>query len=265
MKDLIIFSGQSNMQGETNKPPESNKPIIGGEEYRYASNSFRLLMHPVGENLDKEGRIFEPDYADLPLLLQKSSLLAPYKNYGNMVPYFCDEYIKMTGRNVVAVHAARGSSNIDYWLSPNIGYRSLVKKTKAALELVDPKRVFLIWLQGESDAIRGLSKAEYKEKLIRLNELLKRDIGIEKFCNILVGRFVYDSRDFEIINAQKEVCRENADFLMLTEATEYLTEDKEYMNPIVAGHYNIKGLELIGREAGKTLAEYVIKTNTLPI
>lgn len=31
--------------------------------------------------------------------------------------------------------------------------------------------------------------------------------------------------------------------------------DSEYMNPFVGGHYNNKGMDLIGETAGKALAE----------
>lgn len=88
----------------------------------------------------------------------------------------------------------------------------------------------------------------------------KEDLGVEIFGNILVGRFTMDDSDFEIINAQKEVCKENEDFLMLTEITEEIIYIDKYMNPEAHGHYSVDGQELIGLLAGKKLGDY---TNSL--
>jgi hypothetical protein len=43
---------------------------------------------------------------------------------------------------------------------------------------------------------------------------------------------------------------------MLTKIATRLNSDPEYMNPHVLGHYSAKGLETLGREAGKALGEY---------
>ena len=41
---------------------------------------------------------------------------------------------------------------------------------------------------------------------------------------------------------------------MLTDIATQLNEQSEYMNPHVRGHYSAKGLERLGDDAGKTLA-----------
>lgn len=84
-----------------------------------------------------------------------------------------------------------------------------------------------------------------------------KDIGINKFCIIRVGRFTNDKRDLEIISAQDELCAENNCFLMLTDIAANLNTQKEYMNPFVNGHYSEKGLEKSEIEAGKSLALFV--------
>ena len=43
---------------------------------------------------------------------------------------------------------------------------------------------------------------------------------------------------------------------MLTDIATQLNEQSEYMNPCVRGHYSAKGLEKLGMEAGKTLANH---------
>ena len=117
----------------------------------------------------------------------------------------------------------------------------------------------MVWLQGESDAIYSHSRDYYKDRLKKLQMSLFRDLGIEKFCVILVGRFTGDSRDDEIIAAQRELCRDDSNFVMLTEIAEELYRDPVYMNPFVGGHYSAAGLELLGRTAGRALAEATLK------
>ena len=108
--DLIIFSGQSNMQGQTECLPYDNSAVNDAFEYRFADNTLIPLRHPVGENLDTNGHLFRPDFNDIPGTIEKSTLLGAWENHANMVPEFCRSYIAVTGKQVTAVHAAKGST-----------------------------------------------------------------------------------------------------------------------------------------------------------
>lgn len=258
--DLIIFSGQSNMQGQTGTPPLDPKAVDGALEYRFITDELVPLKQPTGESIDLSGNPLDRSkYTTTQEILANSALLAVCKGDSNMLPAFCRNYIKETGRNVVAVHVAKGSTEVDYWQKGTPAYEIMSKKIKRAMELSKPEHVYLAWLQGESDAIAGRSKSEYKELLTELCNAVKEDFGVEKFGIIQVGRFTNDERDFEIIKAQKEVCAENDDFLMLTTVTEEIIHDPEYLHPTIPGHYNAKGQELIGTLAGTALGKY---TNT---
>ena len=256
--DMVIFCGQSNMQGQTEKPPADISAVEGAFEYRYLTKELVPLKHPVGESIShNEEKIERSAYKTTEELLANAALLSPVDDNANMVPSFCKSYIAETGRNIVAVHTAKGSTTIDYWQKGEKGYKMVYKKVKAAIEASNPEHIYFAWLQGESDAIEGKSKEQYKEKILQLNEALKKDLNVEKFGIILVGRFTMDDRDFEIINAQKEVCEENDDFLMLTTITEELITQKEYLHPTVRAHYVCKGQEKIGTLAGSGLGKYI--------
>ena len=54
--DSIIFSGQSNMQGQTEGLPKRNPTINGAWEYVYQKNTLRPLQHPVGERVETNGQ-----------------------------------------------------------------------------------------------------------------------------------------------------------------------------------------------------------------
>lgn len=262
--DILIFGGQSNMQGQSESLSEC-APVVGASEYRFTSDALVPLQNPVGENLTRD---YVPGIA-----FQKNSNVFEWRDmhvlggacYGhtNLVPAFCRAYLAQTKGEVVAVHAAKGSTQIHEWLPSAAGYEALVKKASAAIRKASEryaiKGIYFVWLQGESDAIFSVRCSEYTERLHLLNNALKKDLGIQKFGIIRVGRFVNDERDDEIIRAQTEICRTDSDFLMLTEKATELNQIPKYMNPEVAGHFSALGLETLGSLAGEALGRYEAK------
>lgn len=242
--DLLIFGGQSNMEGQTSGVPEDLRPVAGAMEYRLKSHAYVPLQHPVGED-------FEP------------YLGGACFGLGNMVPDFVDVYRKYRKVLVAAVHAAQGATNIDQWERGGAIYGQAKAKIDDCLHTCQPEpieRRYYIWLQGESDAIRGLSEDEYLEKLIAYKNALKEDFQIDKFGIIRVGYFCYDTpwKDEAIMRAQERACTIDQDFLMLTRITAKLAYDKRYLNPQASGHYDNSGLAVIAAEAARTLGMYAM-------
>ena len=260
MTDVLIFGGQSNMQGQSECCSEA-LPVPGAYEYRYLTDTLIPLQNPVGESIRADGTQGEevtPD-TDVATWLAEHALGAACYGHTNLVPAFCRAYTEASGREVVAVHAAKGSTVIAQWLPDTDGYRMLKEKSAAAIAAARRAGyaiggVYLIWLQGESDAIISTSCADYKARLRVLADALQADIGVSRVGIIRVGRFTGDARDDAILRAQDELCAENEDFLMLTDMAATLHDDPVYMNPYVAGHYSAAGLELLGKTAGAALA-----------
>ena len=92
MTDILIFSGQSNMQGQTECDPH-DEPVEGISEYRLLIDSFVPLKNPVGEDIGE-------------------LLLASHLGHGSLVPYFAESYCAVSGRKAVCVHAAKGATVI---------------------------------------------------------------------------------------------------------------------------------------------------------
>ena len=244
--DLLLFGGQSNMQGETEGFPEENDPIAGALEYRLLTNSLIPLMHPVGEDIAPE------------------ALLGAHKGYGSMAPYFCRSYVEATGRSVIAVHVSKGSTTVLQWqkgVHPR--YDVMVRKIRGAIDAARASgyrigHVYFMWLQGESDALKHTEEDEYLRLLTALKNDLKADVGIEKFCIIRVGYFSKAHEyDEAIMRAQERAAADDADFVMLTRICAALSMDPAYLNPNVAGHYSNFGLRRIGETAGRALAMLV--------
>lgn len=261
--DIIIFGGQSNMQGQS-ETLLNNDVTDGCFEYCYLTDSFDPLKNPVGEFIKTDGSRGEPfgmeplgNEDELVEWLKITALGASTDGNTNLVPSFCKAYRQKTGRDVMAIHAAKGSTRICQWLPGQPEHEMLMKKAKAGIGKCQNKgRIYFVWLQGESDACASVKQDQYEKELTELKDLLKEKLGIDKFGIIRVGRFAGDSRDDEIINAQDNVCACDSDFVMLTRIATELNEIPEYMNPYVSGHYSAKGLELLGKTAGEALGEF---------
>lgn len=252
--EVIVFSGQSNMQGQTEGLPNDN-PVVGGAlEYRYLTDTLVPLTHPVGEDI---------------LRGEQSLLLRAHNGGGSLVPAFCKEYAQGRGKEIIAIHAARGATKIEEWLPDTERYRVLVEKinrgVKKANETERVDNVYFVWLQGCSDAIAHTSAQEYKDAFTALKNALKKDTPITAFGIIRVGYFASVARwnkrgtqeektlcDEAIMQAQEDIVRENADCVMLTRICSRLSLDENYLNPYEDGHYNNVGMEYIGKDAAKT-------------
>lgn len=252
--DILIFGGQSNMQGQTESLPESNEPVENALEYRYLTDSLEAVAHPVGERLED------------------GLLLGASGGRGSMIPDFCRTYTQKTGRKVVAIHAARGNTKIAEWLKGTDRYACALKKIRAGIEkaksMAEVNKIYYIWLQGESDAIERTSEKEYLKMLTDYKNDLKEDVGIEKFAIIEVGYFCATVRwltdrtkedgrtcDETIMCAQERVAEEDPDFVVLTQICKQLSLDEQYINPQADGHYNNKAMTHIGTIAGEALAQ----------
>ena len=256
--DIIIFSGQSNMQGESECLSES-EAVSNAYEYKWLTNSMVALRNPVGESIKYDMTEGVPPSMEFRGQKWLDAHIVGSSCFGhtNLVPSFCRAYLKDTDREVLAVHIAKGSTQIDYWLPGADGYKMLLEKGSAAIRRASEEyeigKIYFVWLQGESDAIAGVKKEEYKNSLCTLWAALKSELSIELFGVIRVGRFTRDTRDDEIISAQDAVCAEVDGFAMLTDIATNLNEDPVCMNPKVAGHYSAHGYEVLGDAAGIAL------------
>lgn len=258
--ELILFAGQSNMQGQTEQLLDDSI-VQNAFEYRFLQDAFVPLRDPVGENIRTDGSAGATFCAndDVRCWLAEHALGSACYGHSTMVPSFCRTYTASTGRTVLAVHTAKGSTQAHQWLPGTDGYAVLLKKVKAALALAQREynvcRVGLVWLQGESDAIAHVDQQTYMNQLKELKDALKKELGLACFGIIRVGSFTGTPADAVIQSAQEELCAREDGFVMLTRLTVELEKDPAAMNPFVKGHFGAAGLAKLGAEAAKTLAE----------
>ncbi len=249
------------MQGQTERLLES-EPVAGAAEYRMLTDRLVPLRDPVGEDIRLDGTAGYPFVDDeTPNWHADQALGSSVYGRTTLVPAFCRAYLRETGGRAVAVHAAKGATCVREWLPGTASGEMLRKKTGMAAERIRETdtvgRRYLIWLQGESDAIEGTTRAAYKDLMRALASSLRRDVGIDVFGILRVGRFTYDDRDLEILDAQSELCREEEGFLLLTDLAEEMSMDHAWTRFQEApGHFTAEGLVRLGTEAGRTLGLY---------
>lgn len=163
----IIFSGQSNMQGQSECLSE-NEVVKNAYEYKFLTDELVPLKNPVGENITysmSAGYGLNAE-TDISAWIKDHALGASCFGNTNLVPSFCRTYIELTKRQVVAIHAAKGSTKISEWLPGTPIYNALIEKVCAVIKKEKLSRISFVWLQGESDAIAGTAKEDYKASLL---------------------------------------------------------------------------------------------------
>ena len=252
--EVIIFIGQSNMQGSTGEK-DNSRPIKNCLEYKFLDDELVPLVNPVGEFIGDD-------------VLCGSAL-----GNGSLVPAFVKKYSKCKKADVVAIHTARGGTRIAEWLKGTERFDVAIKKIKSGLakikETYTIDDVSVVWLQGESDATDYLSTEEYEKRLIQLKNDLKSEFSFSKFGIISTGYFTayvkwvngtFEEKkkaDENIMQAQVNVCSLDDDFVYLTDICKKLSVNKKYLNAKESGpHYNNKGMKIIGKKAGKALSKF---------
>ncbi len=244
------------MQGQTEGLPENNTPVQGALEYRVKTDELIPLQHPVGEDLRGE-----------------KWCAAAHQGHGCVVPAFCRAYVQASGREVVAIHAAKGNTVLGDWLQGTQhaynARRKIAKGIEKAKAYGKVDHIYYVWLQGESDALIHTGEEEYLSRLITYKNQLKAQFGIEKFGIIKMGYFLAqgawsmnpdDTEEDKIVynenimRAQERAVEQDEDFIMLTRVCTELSQQQAYINPQAEGHYNNAGMEIIGGQAGEALA-----------
>ena len=249
---VLIFIGQSNMQGSTGEKctaPEQENCF----EYKFLSNQLVPLKNPVGEDIGDNNELKESG-----------------KKCGSLVPFFCGAYSKSAGKKVIAIHTAKGDTKLSEWLPDTERFDIAVNKISAGIEKVkeeyEIEKTFVVFLQGESNALIQTTTKEYLDMLKTFKNALKSRFDFEKFAIIRVGYFaefapwiklpVKTKRkaDKAIMKAQEYAVKLDKDFIMITRMLKKLSRKKKYLNPKEYGpHYNNYAMQMIGKVAGTKL------------
>ena len=245
--DLILFMGQSNMSGAGGNAEEAPELIKGaGYEYRAITQPEELsvLTEPFGENEHKEG------YLDDRGLIPRA---------GSLVTAFVNAYYEQTKERVVAVSASRGSARISSFndhLVEDVIERLENAKRVMTQEKVNIRHIYMVWLQGETDAYLETPKEQYIGGMQQLLHTLQ-PYGVEKCFVIQIGNGICDGEAFDSARmqaVQQELCETDENFVLISDLAKTLSEPP-YMEDGI--HFTQQGLNLLGDDAGRTMGSYV--------
>ena len=240
--DLIIFAGQSNMSG--NGGNAALAPVVpAGAGYEYRPASSPNALYPLVEPFGRNERGFISDQ--------------PQFQNGTMVSAFVNTYFQKTKVPVVAVPATCGGTDSSFWASSTTkaDLQSRFIKAKSYLEKNNFKvrRKFLVFMQGESDAVKGISAFDYKNNLTSAFQPLFAN-GLEQVFIITPGYAVNGMYSYDdVVNAQIDLCNSN-DMFTLASNVLHSAAMNSYLDDAV--HYNQQGLNLAGSSAAAKAAAF---------
>lgn len=241
--DLIFFMGQSNMSGTGGNAAYAPKVNEGcGYEFRAISDPTKLypITEPFGINENNLNAVLD----------------VPGAKKGSLVSAFVNKYYELTGTPVVALSASAGATDTDFWMSEPVvaDYTERLKRAIVWLESSDYeiRHKYVVWLQGESDAIENTSSEQYEQNMSNIIRPMFIE-GVEKVFFITPGRTITRKNYFQnIIDAQTKMSRESGYYALGTTvlsgiSTEYMVDE---------WHYNQSVLNLVGEECAKSVAYY---------
>ncbi len=241
--DIIMFMGQSNMSGCGGNAAEA--PVVkpgAAYEFRAISDPTRLysIAEPFGINENQVGGIVE----------------YPGGKKGSLVSAFANTYYQETGVPMIAVSASAGATTTEYWSRQAIIYDFVERHQRAKIWLEGNdyyvRNQYVIWLQGESDADKGITVDQYTQNMDNIIRPLFIN-GIQKVFIIRPGRTI-DKRDYfdQVIKAQTEMCKKS-DYYALA-STMLSGFGTTYM--VDQWHYNQTALNMLGEDAAKNVAYF---------
>lgn len=243
MIDVMLFMGESNMSGYGGDAELASKVSEdAGMEFRAISDPSKLypITEPFGAN--------ESDPSGL-------NDVSGVKK-GTLVSAFVNEYHKLTGRRVVAVSASMGSADMDVWTSEGV-MDDVLRRFESTIDYLESNgykagRIYAIWLQGESDGLKGSAESTYRDALANLMKPMFK-AGLEKVFVITPGRTI-DLMDAykNVIDTQIGMCVEDDHYVLATTvltkvSTECMTDQYQY---------NQHALNYAGIEAAKAVAYF---------
>ena len=248
--DLILFMGQSNMAG---RGSYAESATVGeGHAYEFRAVSDPTKLYPLQANFGLNENT-------------KGGADDGSKKTGSLVPAFCESYFQATGTPVVAVSCSQGGTRIDQWQTGGGKLEDAVARLNAAKRFLDAsedyriRRIYMVWCQGESDA-RNRTTAERYLELTKAMYGVMQSAGVEQCFLIGIGNYngTEDPKDsFDYIQeAQKKLCAESADFLLVSTSFADLRDRMKDDFHFFQDAYN-----LVGTEAGSAAGAWVCAQN----
>lgn len=244
--DVLFFMGQSNMSGMGGKAKLAPEvPIEAGEEFEAFSDPTKLypIKEPFGKTEDNPDGLKEKKNKG---------------KKGSLVSSFINTYHELTGNKVIAVSIAAGGVAMDLW-NEGAFFDDVYSRFKATEDYLKdndivPNKIYVIWMQGESDEARQIPGGEYGKEFMKFFYSL-RQFDVDEVFVVTHPAGVETMGYMEIVNTQMAFCNTDPYFCLATTVIRAIGEEN-YSDSV---HINQHVLNLAGQEAAKAVAYY---TNT---
>lgn len=246
--NLVMFVGQSNMAGRGDNLSQVEANVEqAGYEFRAISDPTKLyrVIEPFGANENNPGGINEPGMKT-----------------GGITRSFINEAYRLTGQKIIGVSASKGGSSIEEWqpggpyLTDAINRMNLAKKYMEK-QGIPINATYMIFLQGETDGDRGMTKESYIEKLEKtIYEMEKA--GVNHTFLIRIGEGPVDYT--KIQEAQTEYCKTRKNVTLISTVLKRF-KSLGFMKD--SYHYHQFAYNFLAHDAAKNYA-YYINTNKEP-
>lgn len=242
--DLVMFMGQSNMVGRGTAAKATVVTKDHGYEFKAISDPTKLYhtAEPFGLNEDNQ-----------------DSGVTDAGRTGSLVSAFMEEYYKYRGVPIVGVSCSKGGTGTDFWAPGGSALNDAIARHDSAKAWLQEngytiERDYMVWLQGETDAGKGMSASKYAEKLTAIIEEMILKAGIE-FCAVIrIGHYKPSAtRNKEIIRSQTDLCKVYDKAVMVSaKLAGYGTSSMPDNS-----HFKQEVYNELGEDAGKHTAYYI--------
>lgn len=153
--DIFIVAGQSNALGQGTT---LNSSVMSALMFRRDKPDWVLLADPTDRGLS-----------------------GPTPSAGSVWPAIGTAYVSLLNLPVGFVTTAEDGSVISSWLPGQSLYTRMLAQYALATKLTNGNLRGVLWWQGESDALNGVSQSSYHSSLATLAGGIRTDLGVKLF------------------------------------------------------------------------------------
>ncbi|HEJ9469897.1 TPA: hypothetical protein SMM89_003075 [Proteus mirabilis] len=184
---------------------------------------------------------------------------------GSAWDQFANTYIENTGRGVVFIPCAKAGASIDELLKGGVYYsnaKTYFDSFTASQKNIILDNIYLLFHQGEQDQLSAMDRDIYQSKLIALKDDMLIDFNLNKFYLFEVGSPITRSERLwsSIQVAQRYVANTSMKCALASKICKSFNVNNGLLGSDTT-HYSIRGYNVMGEDAAKTVS-LDVKTTT---
>ena len=196
--DLVMFIGQSNMAGRG--VASESVVVTEGHGYEFRAISDPTQLYPVVEPFGLNEN-------------NPTSGVSEKSKTGSLVSAFIEGHYKYRQVPIVGVSCSVGGTSTSFWAPDKKPLNDAIARHNSAKVWLEKngytiEHDYMVWLQGENDAVSDVTSDQYATNLIAIIEEMVAEAGVE-FCAVIrIGNAKNDPTLADrIILSQTNLCK----------------------------------------------------------